>query len=64
MKLTKIAGNCTDKVTCPTVYATDRDTIVVQGYRVTDNEALSQMGMPVNEGAVEIPRTLWNTPVE
>lgn len=47
MKLTRISGECPDKVTCPTVYATDRGTVVVQGYRVTDR------------AAVEIPRSLW-----
>jgi len=59
MNLTKISGACSDKVTCPTVYETDRGTVVVQGYQVTDGEALSQLDLPAGEGAVEIPRSLW-----
>jgi hypothetical protein len=39
----------------PTVYRTDRDTWVVQGWKLTDPEALAQMDMPDEEGAVEIP---------
>lgn len=57
MKLTRIAGECPDKVTCPTVYATDRDTVVVQGY-VLAPEDLTQISFPEGESAVEIPLTL------
>ena len=39
----------------PTVYRTDRDSWVVQGWVVTDHEALSQMSIPEGETAVEIP---------
>jgi hypothetical protein len=39
----------------PTVYRTDRETWVVQGWVVTDQEALAQMDIPGGEGAVEIP---------
>jgi hypothetical protein len=39
----------------PTVYRTDRETWVVQGWAVTDPEALAQMDIPGGEGAVEIP---------
>lgn len=47
--------------TCPTMYATDRDTFVVQGWVVTDSDALAQLaerGLPTTETAVEIPREL------
>jgi hypothetical protein len=37
------------------VYRTDRGSWVVQGWDVTDPEALSQMKIPDGEGAVEIP---------
>jgi hypothetical protein len=37
------------------VYRTDRGTWVVQGWPVTDQEALAQMGIPEGEAAVEIP---------
>lgn len=39
----------------PTVYRTDRDTWVVQGWVVSDQEALAQMRIPEGETCVEIP---------
>ena len=39
----------------PTVYRTDRGTLVVQGWVVSDQEALAQMDIPNGETAVEIP---------
>lgn len=44
---------------CPTLYATDRDTYVVQGWEVTDPEALDDL-RDVLEGEtfVEIPKEL------
>lgn len=42
----------------PTVYRTDRASWVVQGWVVTDPEALAQMDIPDGEGCVEIPDTL------
>ena len=39
----------------PTVYRTDRDTWVVQGWIVKDHDALAQMSIPAEETAVEIP---------
>lgn len=39
----------------PTVYRTDRASWVVQGWVVTDPEALDQMDIPDGEGCVEIP---------
>jgi hypothetical protein len=39
----------------PTVYRTDRGTWIVQGWNVTDLEALAQMNIPDGEGCVEIP---------
>ncbi|MBC8090793.1 MAG: hypothetical protein H7Y15_02410 [Pseudonocardia sp.] len=47
---------------CPSFYATDRGTYVVQGWRVTDPEALAALrerGMPGHETAVEIPAALF-----
>lgn len=43
---------------CPSVYATDRGTLVVQGWKVTDLDAinaLTEHGLPDTETAVEIP---------
>lgn len=42
----------------PTVYRTDRGSWVVQGWLVTDPEALAQMNIPDGEGCVEIPDRL------
>ena len=42
----------------PTLYATDRDTYLVQGYAVTDPEALAQMRIPDGETVVEVPKRL------
>jgi hypothetical protein len=39
----------------PTVYRTDRGSWIVQGWNVTDVEALAQMDIPGGETAVEIP---------
>jgi hypothetical protein len=40
----------------PTIYATDRGTYVVQGWIVTDSEALSELGdLPDGETVIEIP---------
>jgi hypothetical protein len=39
----------------PTLYRTDRGSWLVQGWEVTDREALSVMDIPVGETVVEIP---------
>ena len=57
MKLTRVAGNCPDGVTCPTVYASDRGTIIVQGCTLSSDD-LSEITIPEGEGAVEIPLSL------
>jgi hypothetical protein len=57
MRLERIAGDCPDGRTCPTVYATDRDTVVVQGYAIPAHE-LTQIVVPEGEAAVEIPIAL------
>ena len=44
---------------CPTLYATDRGTYVVQGWTVTDPEALGDLRDALKgESFVEIPREL------
>ncbi|MFI6168501.1 hypothetical protein ACIBCN_17110 [Nocardia sp. NPDC051052] len=39
----------------PTVYRTDRDSWIVQGWVVTDPDALAHMNIPQGETCVEIP---------
>jgi hypothetical protein len=41
---------------CPTVYATERDTVVVQGYSI--NPDAVGLALPDGENAVEIPIAL------
>ena len=55
MRLTRMAGSGCQGTSCPTIYRTDRGTIVVQGYVVTDAE---DMAVPAGEGIVEIPASL------
>jgi hypothetical protein len=57
MKLTRIAGDCGEGRTCPTVYTTDRGTVVVQGYVIASDD-LAQVTLPEGESAVEIPLLL------
>lgn len=62
MKLKIVRGTCPDN-TCPTLYETDRGTVVVQGAMVTDPEALAALALPAHEAAVEVPRSLVFTDV-
>ncbi len=39
----------------PTVYRTDRNTWIIQGWAVTDPGVISEMKIPEGETAVEIP---------
>jgi len=39
------------------LYLTDRDTVLVQGQQVTDQEALGELRLPAGETAVEVPTT-------
>lgn len=58
MKL-RFLGSTSDDGQCPTLYETDRGTIVVQGDQVTDPEALAQLrNVLPGETFVEIPKEL------
>jgi hypothetical protein len=56
MRLTLVAGD-PDSVpdNSPTLYKTDRGSWVVQGWVVSDPEALAQLNVPEGETVVEIP---------
>jgi hypothetical protein len=54
MKLTFLGKDSTPNDS-PTLYASDRETYLVQGYVVTDPEALAQMRIPEGETVVEVP---------
>lgn len=57
MKLTQIAGECSDHIDCPAVYLSDRGTLIVQGYTIAA-EDLTEITLPEGENAVEIPLSL------
>ena len=43
---------------CPTLYATDRDTYLVQGWKIFANDLLMQLEIPEGETAVEVAAAL------
>jgi hypothetical protein len=53
MRLKRLDGACCGG-TCPTLYESDRGTIVVQGWKVTE----ADVDVPDGEALVEIPREL------
>ncbi|WP_330452799.1 MULTISPECIES: hypothetical protein [unclassified Streptomyces] len=53
MKVTMLATTC-DKKDCPTIYKTDRGTILVQGETPADHG----LAIPADENLVEIPMSL------
>ncbi|MEU7635054.1 MULTISPECIES: hypothetical protein [unclassified Streptomyces] len=53
MKVTVLATSC-DKKDCPTIYKTDRDTLLVQGETPADHG----LQIPAHETLVEIPLEL------
>jgi len=56
MKLTFIRKTIiSGETNCPSLYRTDRDTFVVQGWRVNDPETLAQLNIPAHETIVEVP---------
>lgn len=60
MKITHIATE-SGKTGCPSLFATERGTYLVQGWAVTDPEALAELrkrGLPDHETVVEIPAAL------
>ena len=58
MKLSFL-GSTSQEGQCPTLYATDRDSFVVQGWAVTDPEALGDLrDVLPGETFVEVPKAL------
>ena len=58
MRVELVRSTCSDGKTCPAVHRTDRGTVVIQGWVVTDAEALSELHLPPGETAVEVPAEL------
>ncbi|MER6188242.1 hypothetical protein ABT212_48135, partial [Streptomyces sp. NPDC001652] len=44
---------------CPTLYSTDRDTYLVQGWKIFANDLLMQLDIPEGHTAVEVPTELF-----
>lgn len=57
MKL-RLLGKDSTPTNSPTLYATDQDSYVVQGWTVTDKATLAQLAVPDDETLAEIPPTL------
>ncbi|PJE95638.1 hypothetical protein CUT44_21965 [Streptomyces carminius] len=58
MKVTKLVSSC-DLKDCPTIYATDRGTLLVQGETPADHG----LRIPAHETLVEIPVELFRKAV-
>lgn len=50
----RFLGKETEHLESPTLYATDRGTYLIQGWKVTDSEILAKLDMPEGEAIVEI----------
>ncbi|PZT72116.1 MULTISPECIES: hypothetical protein [unclassified Streptomyces] len=58
MKLNQLVSEC-DEGPCPTVWAIEgTGSVLVQGFKVDDEEALTTMQLPNNETAVRVPMSL------
>ena len=50
----RFLGKLSEQGDSPTLYATDRDSYIIQGYAVTDDEILAKLDIPAGETVVEI----------
>jgi hypothetical protein len=57
MKL-RFLGKETESGNSPTLYDTDQDTYLIQGWVVDDPETLSRLALPDGETAVIVPKAL------
>jgi hypothetical protein len=54
----KFLGKESTPTNSPTLYVTDQDSYVIQGWIVTDNAILAQLVIPDDETIVEVPAAL------
>jgi hypothetical protein len=54
----RFLGSTSNNGGSPTLYDTDRNTYLVQGWRVIDAETLAQLDIPDHETVIEIPKGL------
>lgn len=57
MRLTFL-GSTSNNGGSPTLFGTDRDTYLVQGWKVLDSAALAELNLPEHETVVEVPKAL------
>ncbi|WP_416974450.1 hypothetical protein [Streptomyces sp. 4F14] len=58
MKLRFLGKNSTPGDS-PTLYASDQDSYVIQGWKIYSNELLMQLDLPEGETAIEVPTELF-----
>jgi hypothetical protein len=51
----RVVANLCSGGSCPTIYKTDQDTLIIQGYKLTDSVGVE---VPDGEALVEIPLEL------
>ncbi|MFI5803136.1 hypothetical protein [Streptomyces sp. NPDC051561] len=59
MKL-RFLGKNSNVGECPTLYSTDRDTYLVQGWKIFANDLLMQLDLSEGQTAVEVPTELFD----
>ncbi|MFH8588893.1 hypothetical protein [Streptomyces celluloflavus] len=55
----RFLGKNSKSVDCPMLYATDRDTYLVQGWKIFANDLLMQLTLADGETAAEVPTELF-----
>ena len=55
MQLTFL-GSTSNNGGSPTLFGTDRDTYLIQGWKVLDADMLAQLNLPEHETVIEVPR--------
>jgi len=58
MQLSLLSNDCYPNKTCPAVYDTDTDDLLVQGRQVTDPAALAALEVPEHETVALVPRSV------
>lgn len=51
-------GSTSNNGGSPTLYGTDRDTFLIQGWKVLDADTLAKLNLPEHETVVEVPKAL------
>lgn len=54
----RFLGKETEAGNSPTLYDTDEDMYVIQGWTIDDGQTLGQLRLPAGETAVKVPKAL------